>query len=79
MNWLSVRAIPADQLLERYLRESGQLNTVKNNVTLTPDAVIQIEPKKEPKSDADAIRKRINSSLVDEIEPTSGNNPFVYD
>jgi hypothetical protein len=79
LNWLSVRAIPADQLLERYLRESGQLNTVKNNVTLTPDAVIQIEPKKEPKSDADAIRKRINSSLVDEIEPTSGNNPFVYD
>lgn len=42
-DWIRVRSIPAESLVNQYLTETGQVPEVKSNITLTPGLQIQTE------------------------------------
>ncbi|MBE1442150.1 stalk domain-containing protein [Paenibacillus sp. OAS669] len=41
ISWMEVRGVPADMLVEKYLKESGKIEKPKSNITLTPDLKVQ--------------------------------------
>lgn len=55
--WSRVRNLDFTYLVEKYLKETGELPTIKNNITLTPDAILTTEPVEEPTPVNEMIEK----------------------
>jgi hypothetical protein len=55
--WTRVRNIDAVYLVDQYLQETGELPTIKSNITLTPDVKLKTLPSEEPTPVNEMIEK----------------------